>query len=290
MGYAVVSQWHQIATIEWEINLILLAISLTMLVGLFFLDAYGWHLILKSLSVDIKMKSSIRIWILSSVARYLPGGIWAYAGRAVMTKQEGVNLTTTSLSMYLETILLAASSFAVGFPAILGSAGLYVRPYQAILIWGFLGICLHPKIIQLLRFIPGRIGKAIETAKLPSTKNIIALYIYYLLFWCLFSTTFCIFSNALYQISLDQYLVIGSSFALAFCIGLVVFVFPSGIGIREATLYSLLAIILTPSVSLLIAIGSRLWTTVGEALSVILVLFWKKEKTLETQTMDNLNI
>lgn len=286
MVLAIANQWDQINSIEWKINSVLLILSIVMLLGIFLLDAFGWHLILKKLGCEISIKSSIRIWVLSSVARYVPGGVWSYTGRAIMAKDLGIGLSISSISMYLETILLAASSFAIGFPAILKSTGVIISPYQAILIWLLLGICLHPKIIKLLRFIPGRIGKAIANSNLPSSYSVLMLYIYYLFFWFLFAITFCVFCSAIIQTSIDQYFIIGSSFALAFCIGLVIIIFPSGIGIREATLYSLLATVLPPNLSLIIAIGGRLWTTLGEALTVILVLFWKKEINTEAQTTE----
>lgn len=277
MGIAVANQWDQIATVDWNINSALMLIATTCLIFHIFLVAYGWHLILKTFGCKTRAKTNIRIWLLSAVTRYLPGGIWSYASRAVLAKQEGVNFTTASLSMYLETILLAATSFAVGIPALFISTGIPIDPSHAIIVWLILGLSLHPKALRLLRFIPGRIGKAIDSAKFPATKTIFALYWYYIALWCFFIFTFGVFVNAIHPIEISQYMIVGSSFALAFFIGFIIIVFPSGIGIREAILYSLLASIIPSNTSLIIAISSRIWSIVGEAFSVTLVLIWKKD-------------
>jgi len=83
---ALVRQWEQIEAIEWSIRPFLMTLAIVGLTLQVFLTAYGWHLITRSLGGHIVVQRSIRIWLLSSVTRYLPGGIWSYASRASMAK------------------------------------------------------------------------------------------------------------------------------------------------------------------------------------------------------------
>lgn len=275
MAYLLISQWNSIPETEITINLGLMVFSIFCLLILFLLDAYGWHLILRSLNQTINAQTSIRIWILSSVTRYLPGGIWPYIGRVSMSKKAGIEYSTSSVSLYIETLLLASSSLAVGFPALLGTTGIPVSPYAGLASLVLFGLAMHPKVIMLLGYLPGKIGKVFSSLKLPLIRHIFFLYIYYVIFWILFGVVFVCFVLSIYSVPSEHWIHVGSSIALGFSIGFIVIFFPGGIGIREATIYLLLAPTLTPAASALISVGSRIWVISGEALCLLLVLIVK---------------
>lgn len=275
MAWIVVNQWNQFQAIYRSFNPYFFSAAFLGIIGLFLLDAYGWHLILKALSQSIPATQSISIWFLSSVTRYLPGGFWPYVSRASLAKNHGVDITTSSVSLYIETLLLATSSLAVGFPALLGAANVFITPLSALLIFIAFGFLLHPKIIMLLRFIPGKTGKAIISVKLPDLSCIAGLYFYYVMFWIFFGLIFVCFVYAFYPIPYKLWIHVGSALALSFFTGFVIVFFPGGIGIRETTLYLLLVAYLPHSASLLISIGSRLWFMLGEGLLIFLILIWK---------------
>lgn len=282
MTFLVIAQWRQIADVGWSIDPQLLIVSLVGLVALFFVDAFGWHLILRSLDQQIAAKQSIRIWILSSLTRYLPGGFWPYISRASLATEQGVGIATSSISLYIETLLLTASSLAVGFPALMGAAGVAVHPALVLLVVLACGTLLHPKAISLLSLIPGRIGEAMATVRLPPFSRIIGLYIYYVSFWLIFAVVFVCFVYAIHPISASYWAHVGSTISLAFAIGFVLVFFPGGIGVREATLYLLLQPLLPHTACLLISIGSRLWVMLGEGVSLLLVLLWRGPRRTTT--------
>lgn len=282
MALLVIDQWRQIADVGWSIDPQLLILSLIGLLVLFFLDAFGWHLILRSLDQEIAAKQSIRIWILSSLTRYLPGGFWPYVSRASLAAEQGVGIATSSISLYIETLLLVASALAVGFPAFMGAAGIAVHPALVLVVLLACGALLHPKAISLLRLIPGRIGEAVATVRLPPLSRVIGLYIYYVLFWVLFGIVFVCFAYTIHPIPVSYWIHVGTTISLAFAIGFVLVFFPGGIGIREATLYFLLQPLLPHTACLLISIGSRLWIMLGEGLSLLLVSLWRRPRRATT--------
>lgn len=276
MAFLVLAQWKSIAAIDWPISLRLLFLSTIGILLLFFLVAFGWHLILRSLNQKITANQSIRIWILSSLTRYLPGGFWPYVSRTSLARDQGVDIATSSISLYMETLLLITSSLVVGFPALLGVAGIPVKPSFVLAVLLLFGAMMHPKAISLFRLMPGKIGQAIATVKLPSLSRIIGLYIYYVAFWVLFGAIFICFVYAIHPIPLGYWIHVGATIALAFSIGFVLVFFPGGIGVREATLFFLLQPLLPYTACLLISVGSRLWIILGEGLSVFLVLLWRR--------------
>lgn len=272
---ALVRQWEQIELMEWSIKPILMTLAVAGLTLHFFLAAYGWHLITRAVGGHIIVRRSIQIWLLSSITKYLPGGIWSYASRASMAKQENMSIPAVTTSLYLETILLASASLAVGLPALLVSSGLPVTPLQAGLLLALFALMVHPRFLGLLRRLPGPVGEAFAEVRLPTTMQLVGLYLYYLAFFMLFGLVFSIFAKSLYDLPLQIFPYLAASIVLAFCIGFIAIIFPSGIGIREGVLFLLLSAVLPDSVSLLIAVGSRLWVTFTEAIAVGIALLWQ---------------
>jgi glycosyltransferase 2 family protein len=282
MAGVVVHQWDQIHQIDWVLAPLWLAFSFLALVIVFFFDAYGWHLILKALGGSVAPRNSIRIWMISSLSRYLPGGFWSYASRAGMAKAAGIDLGISSLSMYLETLLLIVSSLLVGLPALIRVAEFPLSGWRVTAVLFTVLLLLTPWLLFLLKKLPGRFGKKLSNLPELSAITLILLLGYYLLFWVAFGGVFGLFIHAIYPLSDGDVVYAGSALALSFCVGFVVFFIPGGIGIRESALYILLLTFLPGTVSVLVAAGSRLWVMAGEFASVVLIIgfdFIKMPKT-----------
>ena len=276
MVVVVYDQWDKLQSFNWVIRKDYLAASIVGIVGLLFLDALGWHLILRAMGQQISAEQSIRIWQISSLARYIPGGIWSYASRVTLAKGAGVNFTYASMSLYLETLLLMASSLAVGLPALFATTGLPFSPLSSVALCLSLGLMMHPKIISLLRYLPGKTGDGISRMTLPSVKCTLGLYGYYLVFWILFGVVFDCYVAAFFPLPLQSWIPAGASIALGFFIGFVLIFIPGGLGVRESALYVLLLPFLPAPVSLLISVSSRLWIILGELLSLGIILIYGK--------------
>ncbi len=276
----VVDLWPQLRDTDYHLQGGALLLSLTMLVLLFVLDAFGWLIILSSLAHSPPHLESIRIWLLSSIARYIPGGIWSYVSRAEMTSKQGVDLPSISVALFLETLLLAASSFVAGLPALIIANGYSLGWWQPLLLVVATMIVFHPASLQLLQKLPGKLGKSFSRINLPSFRQMAGLYLYYLIFWCLFGVAFVVFVNMLHPLTETQWLPVASSIGLSFFSGFVMVFVPGGIGVRESVLYLLLTPVIPAPDALLIAIGSRIWIMAGEGLSLFLIeiLFHVKKR------------
>ena len=197
-------QWNRLQAFSWTFNVKLLLLSTACIVLLFFLDGYGWHLILKALKQKISSSKSIHIWVMSSMTRYLPGGFWPYVSRASLAKDYGISISASSVSLYFETLLLATSSLAVGLPSLMGAANLPVRPWTAGPALILLGFLMHPRIVSCLKYLPGRLGQAISKVDTPQISALIKLYLYYVMFWILFGLVFSLFISSFYPIAFSH--------------------------------------------------------------------------------------
>jgi hypothetical protein len=150
--------------------------------------------------------------------------------------------------------------------------------WQAGAVISFLLLAGTPWLVHLLRSGRGRLAAAASAIPHLSTLRVALLLGYYLLFWTAFGGVFVLFINSVYPLTVQGALLAASGFALAFCLGFLVFVVPGGIGIRESALYLLLLPILPEPVCLLVAVGSRLWIMSGEVAALGLAVGFEKMK------------
>lgn len=195
-----------------------------------------------------------------------------------MAKEKGITVALSSMSLYLETLLLMASSLAVGFPSLMAAVGLPVNHLSAVFLWVLFGLLMHPRILSILRFLPGKMGREFLTISLPDLKTIFSLYIYYLVFWIFFGAIFVCFVSGIHPLDANQWLLVGSSIALGFFLGFILVIFPGGIGVRESALYVLLLPFMPAAATLLVSVGSRIWVMLGEVLSLGIIMSLRKER------------
>jgi uncharacterized membrane protein YbhN (UPF0104 family) len=268
MVWLLLDQWSKIRNLDLVVRPGLMTLALFSLVILFFLDAYGWHLIMRSLGQAPEATTSMRIWMVSSLTRYLPGGVWGYFSRATMCTQHGIPLVITSLGLYLETMLLMASALAAGFPALLSATGFPIDQRTAAVLWLALALLMHPKVLAWTRHLPGKPGRLLAAAPIPNQIHMLGLYLYYLVFWAAFGGVFLCFVLAIHPLGSASWLPVGATICMSFLIGFIAVFFPGGIGVRESAMYLLLLPYMPPAACLLISIASRIWLMVGEGIAV----------------------
>lgn len=232
----------------------------------------GWHLILRALGSPLRWAESTEIWMVSAVARFVPGGIWSFAGRFALTAKSGVSTRLTGVSLYIETALIALTSFAAGIPALL-------IKYSAPTWMGFALLAGAVLLGLLLPHSLGATGKWRRTEPvLPSASGfdrpwrLCGLGVFYLAYWVLWGAVLALFASAFQPMPAQQVLYVVSSFALAYCAGFVVLVVPGGLGIREGVLFTLLTEVFTPASALAISVSLRLWMIAAEIPALLIAL------------------
>lgn len=245
-----------------------LMLSVLVLVPLFFLDALGWSLLLRVMGLRLAHWQAVRIWLFASVARYVPGVIWSYAGRAALAKTHGLAPADCTRSMLLEVVLM-------GMSAAIATAPLW----HSYMLWNpalpVLSVLVGILCLALLVFttVGQRLLSAIGIRALlgDAPARLLSLLCFYLGFWWLMALAFVLFAHALLPslaLSYQQTMLLGLSFPLSFFIGFITVIAPGGLGVREVSLYGLLLAMLPPPEALLLAVASRLWLMAAEAMAV----------------------
>ncbi|MCX4028335.1 flippase-like domain-containing protein [Endozoicomonas sp. SM1973] len=279
IAFIISTQWSEINKLTWSININLFIISLLFLSIIYYLAAMGWHLILKSDNQNILYLKSLQIWIFSAFYRYIPGIIWPYISRIHLTNKENISKASCIKSILIENVLISISSISVGLPTIY-----YILKSNSVFmsLLLFLSI-LFISLLTIKKHAAHLIKSATKFFNLTPTK-ILKLFLFYFFYWILFSSNFFILYIALFgnsNIYSIKSIYIATSFSVSFLIGFISSLSPSGIGIREAALYSILILHIPIPEATILAIISRLWLIGGEIITFLLTLLIKaylKEK------------
>lgn len=218
---------------------------------LFTFRALAWRRILAGMGHELPILPATRIWSMSELARYLPGVIWQVVGRVYLSKPYGVSASVSSASQVLELTIFMLANILVALGCLATAGVRQVRFDQ--LYWVFTALAfvpvllllLHPRVFYgLLNAVLGRFKKPPITQRLPKRLlgglvvwTILGLLWQSLAIWLLTSSTL--------HLPLGKWYVVAGAYCLAWTIGFSVgFMFPGGIGVREAVFIATLQLIL----------------------------------------------
>ncbi len=226
----------------------------------------GWIRILAAWGIEIPYRVALGAEMISMLAKYIPGGVWTPAARAVaLRRSAGVNETPTVLaSVFVEAALSAISGVIVFVISLAWVKGVDAPLLPLI---GFGVLCaagLHPRIFRPLanRLLRPFGAERLEPLPFGETLGL-------LLFYC---GTWLIGGAAVYFMlrsvgsspSLATIPFLGGVSAVGAIVAVVAFFAPSGIGAREASMYGLLLAITSEGPALGVTVVNRLAITLVE--------------------------
>jgi uncharacterized membrane protein YbhN (UPF0104 family) len=249
-------------------NLVVFGLACAAL-GLYYLVfVLGWMWILREWGVRLSYPSALRAEMVSMLAKYVPGGIWTPAARVVAARRAGV----TDAALVTSSILLEAGLSAVAGVLVFVLSLAYVdnveAPLAPLVVFGaVIAILVQPRVFRPLA---GKVLRRLGyTKELP---NMRARTLYLLL--CFYAGTWVLGGLALWLIlrsvgadpEAASVVFLGGTAAVGAIVA-VLFVFaPSGLGVREASMYGLLLAVATPGQALGAVALNRLALTAVELL------------------------
>ena len=236
-----------------------------------------WFWILKEFNQSVNLWWAIRVYLVTNIAKYLPGNIWHFYGRITETKKAGVPVEIAILSVLIEPLLMAAAALGV---ASFGSSqeSLFL---QFLCFFAVLSI-VHPRILNPVIKYLVKIKLKVKKSDLEPTTELklerypIKPFVGEICFVLLRGSGFLLTMFAFNSIEFNQILLIFSVFSLAWLLGLVVPGAPGGVGVFEATALALLEPKFSPGIVLSAVAFYRLISVLAETFAAGLA--WLKQK------------
>lgn len=250
------------------------------IVGLVFV-CYGllWQSILASFGSKIGFRESMRIWFLSQAAKYIPGKVWFAFGRVYLCEASGVRRAVALFATGFEILLVIASAVVVYAVAALfvpeiSPFGLWVKLLLIVLAIA----SVHPSILnRLLR----KVIKDFSNLRLTYLGSLFLLFMYFLT-WMVYGIGFYLVSTSVvvtgastifrFGNAIERVLAMIGINAAAWVVGFLSLLTPAGLGIREGVSSLLSKRILESPYPNLIPLSARVWITICEVITILLVL------------------
>jgi len=252
-------------------NLVLFALGCAALAAYYLVFVLGWMRILSEWGVQLTYPVALRAEMLSMLAKYIPGAIWAPAARVLAARRAGVtDAALVTSSMLLEAGLSAVAGvivFVVSLPFV-DDAHAPLGPLVAF--GGVLAILVQPRVFRpVAGWVLHKFG---YTKELPNMhgRTISLLLVFYAGTWVLGGFALWLLLRAVGGHPEPATIVYLGGVAAVGAIVAVVFIFaPSGLGPREASMYGLMLAVATPGQ----ALGAVALNRVALTLVELLVLF-----------------
>ena len=260
--------WASVEHYNWTFRPVWLALSALAFLLFYLLQGMGWWLLLKGFAVRSPVVVAVATWAKSILARYVPGNVFMFVGRAWMSHGQGLPVDRVGAAMVYEQALGVCSALvtvAVLFPFWEYRPGATALSLIAIPV---IIALLHPRVFGPLA---AWVLRLLHRPPLEVTLRmgfVLALLGYYLVSWLLAGLGAWLLARAVTGLSVRHLPLVVVAYALAYVIGMAAFIFPSGIGVREAVLTASLARQLTAGVALAWALLLRLWVTAIELVFV----------------------
>ena len=262
-----------------------LAIAVALVAAYYLVFVLGWLRILAVYGIRISYSVALQSEMLSMLAKYVPGGVWTPAARVVALRRFGVRDTPVVLaSILLEAGLSALAGvgvFLVGL-VLIGGADVPLLPLGA---FGVLvAFLLYPPVFAA---VAGRLLRpfgAHEVTPLPA-RDAASLLAFYALTWPLGGAALFFMLRAVGgDPSISSIPFLGGASAVGAIVAVLVIFAPSGLGVREGSVYGLLLAVAAEGVALGAVVVNRLAITIVEAALLLVGLLLLRGRSHEAES------
>lgn len=268
--------WESFASLSWKLDPLYLLAAFAFYVGFYLVMSTGWVLTLRMMC-DANFASALRIWLVSTPARYLPGTGWHIAGRAYMGSRIGITIRDLLVSTYVEQSLAVVSGLVVFLILSLVNGPTLGQSHLYFLILIPLGLTLtHPRVLQALLNLALRVLKKDRVEIKLSFSQVLALLVWFAFSHVLSGVSLFLVLASITPTPLQLLPSIVGISAFAWVVGLVSFLTPGGIGVREATIVVLISAFASVPVISAAAFATRFLSALAEVfLALASTLLWR---------------
>jgi uncharacterized membrane protein YbhN (UPF0104 family) len=279
---AVAAQWGEVRSVAASLRP---RWGLVVLSSVYVLAAYAvliesWRRLLAGWSVRLSFFEASTLWLVSSLARYLPGAGLQLGALGVLARQRGVSGVAAASAALLNTLLNVLTGVALvvllGGRSILAASGREPSPTilgLAIAATAAAVLALPAGLPRLARLVARLTGRTVDLDRV-SFPLVLGAAAANAGAWLLYGVAFRTLSAALFGPPTGAVTAYVAVYTASYLWGLFAFAVPAGLGAQEFAL----SLLMPPLVALPLAqtavltVAARLWRTVIETAPAALLL------------------
>ncbi len=259
LGYALARNWDDTRAAVAQISpWAVLGAFVAVLLGQFCM-LLAWRAVLAGLGSPLPVRVAGRIMFVGQLGKYIPGAVWAYAAMMDLGRDHGSPPRRTFACISLALVINLGVGIALA-AATLATQEVVRRAWYLLLLVPVIAVCLHPRVLTW------GLNLALRLARRPTLDSVLpGRTVLVAVAW----TTLGWLGYGLHTTMLmgrwDLYVIATGAYAFAWATGLLTFVVPAGVGVREGALVLVLAPIITTGPAFAVAVLSRLAFTLADA-------------------------
>jgi len=249
-------------------NLVVFVAGCAVLGVYYLVFVFGWMWILREWGVRLSYPASLRAEMISMLAKYIPGGIWTPAARVVAARRAGV----TDAALVTSSMLLEAGLSAVAGVIVFVLSLAYVddvhAPLAPLIIFGVvIAILVQPRVFRpLAHKVLHRFGYRQDLPNIRA-RTLSGLLVFYAGTWVVGGVALWLMLRSVgAHPEAASIVFLGGVSAVGAIVAVLVVFAPSGLGVREASMYGLMLAVATPGQALGAVALNRLALTAVELL------------------------
>lgn len=258
------------------------------------LGAWEWTLLVGAMGGKLDLVQGMSIHLTSNLAKYVPGFIWAYAGKGILAVRHGVpaNIATLSIAaefaiVYIGGALLALLALPYSDIISLPASARAALQLAATGVTGLLTLGL-PRLVQRSTLQGKTGGNLLAPFRNFRWSRISFVIVAVLTTWGILAYGFSVlYGQSLYSgwSHLTRHSI---ALAGALLLGQLAFFAPTGVGVREAVLVAVLASNNNATEVLILAIVFRIEMIVGEVLcAAVAIAAARIQSSLKSRSQTN---
>jgi glycosyltransferase 2 family protein len=270
LAYAFRDAWAEAAPLLRDADRLDVAIACALLAVYYLIFVLGWLWILHALGLRVRYRVALQSEMVSMLAKYVPGGVWTPAARVVALRRYGITDTPTVLgSIALEAGLSAVAGVLVFVGSLATVEDVEAPLWPLVAFAVVVTVLLYPPVFRALA---RRLLKPFGASELPPLRHrtLLGLIAYYAVTWVFGGLAILYLLRSLGgDVGFEAVPYLGGVGAVGAIVAVVSVFAPSGLGVREASMYGLLLAVTTKGVALGATVLNRVAITVVEAALVL---------------------
>lgn len=250
-GYYLGRQWPQLWQTLHSLSIVDIAASQLAVFAAMVVATYGWHVVVDELGPPVRGCRAGQIYLVGQLGKYLPGSVWAYVLQMELGRKAGVARARVFIASLVQLGVALVTALTLGVTAWHADWLLPLVPLGLLLI--------HPRVLTwgtslVLRLL--RRPPLDHPLRWPTVLKVLASAV----------ATYTLYGLHLWLLAGPHLsiLLCTSAIAVGMNAGLLLFVLPSGAGLRDIVVAAVLATTLGPVRAAAFAVVSRLMFTVGD--------------------------
>ena len=267
--------WNEVqsAHLAWHVSAGPLIAALVVIWAVFAIQAESWRRMVAGWGYDLPWIEGSAVWLLSSMAKYVPGKVWSLAGMAVMSERRGVPAwVSTASAILLQVVSLGTGALVVAVFGVAISRTVSIAAAAVAVV--VVGLALwKPLVVRVV----ARVAPGADLKHFPPAPVILFGVLANLAAWLGYGVAFWLFARGVLPQSAPGLAESVGAYTASYVAGVIAPFAPGGLGVREGVLVMALRDHTGLAPALAFAAVARLGMTVAEVIAAIPFLLRRRE-------------